>query len=83
MKYKIRQVSVLQRHRPHEQRLFLSSNPQGHSVVVFNCYPRHAAISPYVFKWYIKIQVAVSLNSCTFLGLQDIFEATLSFWRLR
>jgi hypothetical protein len=38
---KIRQVGVFQRHRTQEQRFFLSPNPQGHPVVVFNRYSWH------------------------------------------
>jgi hypothetical protein len=44
MEDKIRQVSVLQRYRAHEQRFFLGANPQGHSAVVFNRYSRHGRI---------------------------------------
>jgi hypothetical protein len=39
---KIRQVGVVQRHRPQQQRFFLGSNPQRHPAVVFNRYSRHA-----------------------------------------
>jgi hypothetical protein len=50
---KIRQVSVVERHRTQKQRFFLGSNPQGHPAVIFNCYSRHGRHSfaiMYVFK---------------------------------
>jgi hypothetical protein len=52
-KDKIRQVRVVQRHRPQEQRFFLSSDPQGQPAVIFNCSSRQAIASPqivYTFK---------------------------------
>jgi hypothetical protein len=33
----IRQVGVVQRHRPHKKRFFLGPNPQGHPAIVFDC----------------------------------------------
>ncbi|HEY1206583.1 MAG TPA: hypothetical protein VGF05_17960 [Bryobacteraceae bacterium] len=44
-----RQVGVLQRHRPQEQRLFLGSNPQGHPAIVFDRYSRHGKTSPFLY----------------------------------
>src|SRR5215469_9345143 len=37
----IRKVSIFERRRPQEHRLFLGPNPHGHSVIVFYCYPWH------------------------------------------
>jgi hypothetical protein len=62
-KDKIRQVGVVQRHRPQEQRFFLSPNPQGHPAVVFNRYSRHGSdlsTIMYTFKWYIKTRTGVN-----------------------
>jgi hypothetical protein len=49
---KIRQISVIKRHRPQEQSFFLGPNPQGHSAVVFDRYSGHgwAAFRLYAFK---------------------------------
>jgi hypothetical protein len=52
-KDKIRQVGVVQRHRPQQQRFFLGPNPQGHPAVLYNCSSRHGSDSSqfmYTFK---------------------------------
>jgi hypothetical protein len=41
-KDKVRQVRVLEHHRPQEQGFVLGSNPQGHTAVTFHRYSRHA-----------------------------------------
>jgi enoyl-CoA hydratase/carnithine racemase len=47
----IRQIGVLQRHRPQEHRFFLGPNPQGHPAIVFDRYSWHGRPSiVYIFK---------------------------------
>jgi hypothetical protein len=38
---KIRQIGMVHRRRPQEQRFFLSPNSQGDPVFILNCYSRH------------------------------------------
>jgi hypothetical protein len=40
-KDKIRQVGVVQRHRPQEQSFFFGANPQRYAPVIFNCSSGH------------------------------------------
>src|SRR5438034_9393144 len=50
----IREVSIFERRRPQEHRLFLSPNPHGHSLIIFYCYSWHGESPSFHF---VRIQI--------------------------